>query len=183
MQRMDDTATNLNQTISDVRRLVLNEETLTNLSATVLTMRAASERAMATVEQINLLLVTNGPVVSSLASNLSVVSEDLKRFAGNLNGLLETNSDSIGASVKNIESSTLVLKNILNDTQSGKGLAGSLLRNEELSADVAGIVQNLSITSSNLNRHGLWRVLWGSRPAKNGAATADKLPSPKDAQP
>ena len=39
-----------------------------------------------------------------------------------------TNSTDITAAVKNIESSTKVLKDLLNNIQSGKGLAGTMLK-------------------------------------------------------
>ena len=69
--------------------------------------------------------------------------------------------------MKNIESSTSVLKNVLDELQAGKGLAGNLLKNEQLAATVSQIANNLSITSSNLNRLGLWGILF----------LAPKLPS------
>jgi hypothetical protein len=62
--------------------------------------------------------------------------------------------------VKNIESSTATLKSLLAGVQEGKGLAGELLENEQIAANVSRIVDNLSITTSNLNRLGLWRILW-----------------------
>jgi phospholipid/cholesterol/gamma-HCH transport system substrate-binding protein len=178
IQRVDEAATNLNSAISDVRRLVLNPQTLTNLSTTVGTMRVASERAMATIDEINVLFVTNGPMISTSASNLAVVSESLKQFAAKLNGLLETNSDSIARSVKNVESSTVVLKNIFDDTQSGKGLAGTLLHNEQVAINFADMMNNLAITSSNLNRRGLWGILWSKKPAKP-TASSQKITTPK----
>ena len=183
IQRVDQAATNLNSAISDVRLYVLNEKTLTNLATTVGTLRVASERAISTVDQINSLFATNGPMISSSASNLAVVSIDLKRFAGNLNGVLETNRDSVTASVKNIESSTVVLKNILDDTQSGKGFMGTLLHNEQVSADFANLMNNLSITSSNLNRRGLWGILWSKKPAKSERSSVKPLTSPKATPP
>jgi hypothetical protein len=49
----------------------------------------------------------------------------------------------------------------LNESQQGLGLrAGNLVRNEELAANLEQLVANLNIASSNLNRYGLWRMLW-----------------------
>ena len=77
IQRIDETATKLNDAISDVRRLVLNEQTLTNLAATVGNMRGASERALSTVTNSNALVATNGPPISLSASNLLLFSEQI----------------------------------------------------------------------------------------------------------
>jgi hypothetical protein len=44
--------------------------------------------------------------------------------------------------------------------QAGKGLVGAALKDEQLARDLRTITGNLSITTSNLNRLGLWRFLW-----------------------
>ncbi len=181
VKRVDEAAKKLNDAISDVRKYALNEETLTNLSATVNTMRRASERAMTTVEEINMLFVTNGPTVTISVSNIALASVELRDFAKSLNGVLDKNSESIATSVKNVEDSTVLLKNILQDTRSGKGLAGTLLQDEKVAANVSDIVYNLSITSSNLNRLGLWGILWSKKPPKPSAADFEKYQSPKAA--
>ena len=96
--------------------------------------------------------------------------------------LVATNSPEIDAAVKNIESSTATLKSLLEGVQEGKGLAGKLLENEQIAANVSRIVDNLSITTSNLNRLGLWRILWRPKtPATNAPAQVSKpLTAPKN---
>ena len=44
--------------------------------------------------------------------------------------------------------------------QSGKGLAGSILQNQEMATNVQTIANNLAVASSNLNRLGFWGFLW-----------------------
>ena len=177
IQRVDQTAEKLNDAISDVRRLVLNEQTLTNLSTAVVNMRVVSERALSTVDTLDALVSSNSPALAHSGSNLVVFSEQMNQFAGSLSGVLATNRDEINAAVKNIESSTAVLKTVLDDLQAGKGLAGSLLKNEQLASTVLQIANNLSITSSNLNRLGLWGVLWQHKPPRTNA------PSPAPSRP
>lgn len=179
IRRVDDAARNLNEMIADVRRLTLNETTLTNLAVAIVTMRDASERALNTMSELDDLLSTNGPAISLSASNLIAASESLTRFADSLNAVLATNSPGVSASVKNIESSTVVLNTLLKDAQAGKGLAGTLLQNEQVAANVANIVQNLSITSSNLNRAGLWGILWSKKPPRTNRPAPQKLTSPR----
>jgi hypothetical protein len=76
--------------------------------------------------------------------------------------------------MKNIEASTVVLKNVIEDVQSGKGLAGTVLRNEQLATNVDIIAANLAVTTSNLNRLGLWHFLWHHEvpPATNKVAAS-----------
>jgi len=86
--------------------------------------------------------------------------------------LLATNGSEISLAVKNIESSTETLTNLMADLQSGKGLAGTVLQNEQLATNVQTIASNLSITTSNLNRLGLWGILWAHKPAVTNTATS-----------
>ena len=169
IKRIDETARKLNDAIADVRRLVLNEETLTNFSAAVANMRTVSERALGTVDNLNALVSSNTPAFAHSGSNLVVFSEQLNQFAAELSGVVATNRAQIQSAVKNIESSTVVLKDVLDELQAGKGLAGSLLKNEELAGTVSQIANNLSITSSNLNRLGLWGILWQHKPPRTNA--------------
>jgi phospholipid/cholesterol/gamma-HCH transport system substrate-binding protein len=172
LQRIDQTTKSLDDAIADVRRLVLNEETLTNLSITVNNLRMASEHAVTTVDNINSLVETNTASVGLAVSNVVGFSQQIGEFAGDLKVVLATNAAELNASMKNIESSTVVLKNVLQDVQSGKGLAGDVLRNDQLATNVDMIAANLTITTSNLNRLGLWHFLWHKEiPHTNNAAT------------
>ncbi|HXS67762.1 MAG TPA: MlaD family protein [Candidatus Polarisedimenticolia bacterium] len=158
--RVDETVKKLDAAVADVRRLALNEQTLTNLSATVANLRVASDHAITAVDNVNTLVSTNSQSVAEAVSNVVYFSDQINEFASGLKGVLATNATSLQASLKNIESSTVVLKNVLLDVQAGKGFAGDVLRNEQLATNVDTIAANLTITTSNLNRLGLWRFLW-----------------------
>jgi phospholipid/cholesterol/gamma-HCH transport system substrate-binding protein len=166
LHRIEETADRLNNAIADIRRLALNDQTLTNLSIAVANLRTVSEHAITTVDDLNTLVTSNAPALSTSGSNLVIFSEQLTNFGGDLGQLLATNSPVLSAAVKNIESSTIMLKDLFSDLQAGKGLAGNLLQNQELATNVSLIASNLSVTSSNLNRLGLWGVLWQHKPPK-----------------
>ena len=179
--RIDDTVKKLNEALESVSRLVLNPETLTNVSVTVATLRDVSERARTAVDNVNSLVETNSPSLALSSSNLVVFSEQLNRFAAGLNDLVATNSSDVHTVVKNLESSSESLKSLLSDVQAGKGLAGDLLKDEQIAASVSQITSNLSITTSNLNRLGLWGILWSHKPPKEKPAPAPtQLSSPKN---
>lgn len=174
IERIDETVKKLDEALANVTRLALNPETLTNLAVAVSNLRGFSERALVVAENLNGLLVTNGSAVAHSASNLVVFSEQLNQFADGLNGVLATNRDAIHGAISNIQASSDTLKNLLSDVQAGKGLAGDLLKNEQIATNVSQIAQNLSITTSNLNRLGLWGIMWHHNPPK-----AKELPSPQ----
>jgi ABC-type transporter Mla subunit MlaD len=180
LSRIDETAKKLNEAIADVRRLVLTEQTLTNLTAAVENFRVVSEHALTAVDNANGLVVSNSPSVTEAVSNLLYFSQQVNVFAASFNNVVSTNTADIANAVKNIEYSTVVLKNLLDDLQAGKGLAGSLIRDESLATNFSQIAANLSVTTSNLNRLGLWRVLWQHKPPQANAAAPAPLQAPKN---
>lgn len=179
--RIDDTVKKLNEALVNVSQVVLNPETLTNMAVTLANLRDVSVRARSTVDNINAVVATNAPSLTASSSNLVWFSAHMNQFAASLDSLVLTNSPDVHLAVKNLESSSESLKSLLADAQAGKGLAGSLLKNEQVASDVSQIVNNLSITTSNLNRLGLWGVLWSHKPKKAPEEEAPKpLVSPKN---
>jgi len=160
IQRIDETAKKLDAAVTDVRRLVLNEQTLTNFADTINNLRTISEQATGTVASLNALVTANGTQIDLAVSNVVFFSQDLIHLSDDAHGLISTNSTEISAAVKNIKSSTETLKKLTDDLQSGNGLAGALLKNEQLSTNVQAVAANLAVATSNLNRLGLWHFLW-----------------------
>lgn len=160
ISRIDETAQRLNEAIADVRKLVLNEETLTNLAVTVGTLRTASEHALTVVNNVNTLVETNRASVTTTMSNLVYFSEQLNALSGKLGGMVDTNSAELNVTMKNLSASSADLRTLLDEAQAGKGLAGTILKNDALAQDISTIAGNLSVTTSNLNQQGLWRVLF-----------------------
>jgi phospholipid/cholesterol/gamma-HCH transport system substrate-binding protein len=181
------TAANLSNVISDVQRLVLNAETLSNLSATVSNARVLTAEAVVTVDRVTALVDTNAPAIASALSNFTGFSLQLNELASGATNLLATNAPVLSQAVRNVETSSETLKTVMSDIQGGKGAVGKLLYDEKLSADLSSVAANLSVTSSNLNRLGLWGILWQRKPPKNksgaSAPAPEPLTSPKQSRP
>jgi phospholipid/cholesterol/gamma-HCH transport system substrate-binding protein len=180
ISRIDNTVSNLDQALANVTRLALNPETLTNIAMIVGNLRGFSDRAVVVADKVNGLLSSNSPAISQSASNLVVFSQRLDQFADGLNGVLATNREAIHLAVDNLQSSTDTLKVLLNDVQAGKGLAGDLLKNEQIATNVSQIAQNLSVTTSNLNRLGLWGIMWQQKAQKAKEPPLRQLKAPKE---
>jgi phospholipid/cholesterol/gamma-HCH transport system substrate-binding protein len=160
IQRIDETVKKLDSALARVDQHVLSERTLTNFAVAVSNFRLLSARTLATLDTIDGVVSSNTFPVSTTASNLAVFSLQLNDLAADLKEVLKTNKSDFAAAVKNIESSSEMMNSLLSELQAGKGLAGNLLKNEQLSASVSQLVSNLTVLSSNLNRHGL---LWKPR--------------------
>ena len=169
IKRISDTGQKLDDAVSELRRVVLNEQTLTNFSVALYNLRTFSEQAIGTVNDINTLVATNGAQVDFAVSNLVVFSQQLNLLADSARTLLATNGTDISQAVKNIETSTEVMKSLANEIQSGKGLAGTVFQDQQLGTNVQAIANNLAVASSNLNRLGLWHFLWHREPPPNPA--------------
>jgi phospholipid/cholesterol/gamma-HCH transport system substrate-binding protein len=169
IQRIDETAKKLDASVSDLQRVVLNEATLTNFAVAIGNARAFSEQALGTVNDINSIIATNAAQVGVAVSNAVVFSQDLTHLAVDADNLLATNGAEISVAVNNVKSSTDTLKKLTDDLQAGNGLAGTLLQNEQLATNVQSIAENLSVTTSNLNRLGLWGIMWAHKPPATNA--------------
>jgi ABC-type transporter Mla subunit MlaD len=172
IQQMDGTAKKLDASIADLRAQVLNAQVLSSFGVAMTNMRAFTEQALDAVQAIHALVTTNGTQVGVAVSNLVCFSTQLTQFATSAQGILATNGQNIDVVTKNFEDISANLKQISADLQAGRGLAGTVLQNEQLATNVQIIAANLAITSSNLNRHGLWGILWSHKPpATNNAGS------------
>jgi phospholipid/cholesterol/gamma-HCH transport system substrate-binding protein len=179
---IDAAATNINAVLRDARRTVLSGEALTNLTASFEQFHDISERSLTVADNLNALVETNRQAIALTLSNLQFFSQQINQSAGEFHLLLTTNAPEVSAAVKNIESSSATLKDLLEGVQQGKGLAGKLLENGEIASNVSQIAYNLSITTSNLNRRGLWGILWAHKPPRTNEppSVSHPLTSPKN---
>lgn len=178
VNRIDETAKKLDDAVTDLRRVVLNGQTLTNFADAINNTRTFSEQALGAVNDINTIVATNSEQISFAVSNAVQFSEDLNRLAVSANTLLATNGAEISVAVQNVKASTEELKQLMDGLQSGRGLAGTLLQNPQLATNVQTIAENLAITTSNLNRIGLWGILWSHKPPDTNEVV---YPTPRQA--
>jgi phospholipid/cholesterol/gamma-HCH transport system substrate-binding protein len=173
IQRIDETAKKLDASVTDLRTQVLNAQTLASFGTSITNLKLFTQSALDTVQNINGVVTTNSAQVGVAVSNAVQFSASLDELADSARGVLATNSVNITQATKDIADATATFKQLAADLQAGRGLAGALLQNPELATNVEGIAANLAVTSSNLNRLGLWGVLWSHKPAatKNPAGT------------
>jgi phospholipid/cholesterol/gamma-HCH transport system substrate-binding protein len=172
IQHIDGTAQKLDGAVTDLRAQVLNAQTLSSFGSAVTNLKAFTAEALEVVQGINSLVATNGAQVGTAVSNLVQFSAQLTQLADSAQNILATNGAHIDVATKNIEDISATLKQVAADLQAGKGLAGTVLQNEELATNVQDIVANLSITTSNLNRSGLWGILWSRKPPSTNSISS-----------
>jgi len=177
IKRLDGTAKKLDEAIEDVRRLVLNEKTLTNIAFTISTLQQVSADALMTVDNVNFLIKTNGAPIDLAISNLVLFSSQLNAVAQSAQSLVDTNGPQICAAISNVQTSTAILTNLLGEVQAGKGLAGGLIKNQVIADNVAELTSNLAVTSSNLNRLGLWHFIWYHPKSPETNSTSPRHPA------
>jgi phospholipid/cholesterol/gamma-HCH transport system substrate-binding protein len=181
IQRLDGTAKKLDEAVTDLRAQVLNAQTLASFGTSITNLRVFTEQAIDAVKGINGIVATNSSQVGLAVSNAVYFTTELNRLAGSAQDMLATNGANLTAATKNIEDLTVTFKQLAADLQAGKGLAGTVLQNQQLATNVQTIAANLSITASNLNRVGLWGILWSQKtPATN---TFKTTASPNRAHP
>jgi phospholipid/cholesterol/gamma-HCH transport system substrate-binding protein len=160
LMKISQTTTNLNAAVSDVRRLVLTEDKLKSLGGSLERLTTMTSEAEATMQQLRLLVSNNAAPVSAAVSNLNLFTTQLPPLADYVHSIVATNETSLNSALRNLEAASVSLTNVLSDLENGQGVAGRLLRDETLAANLSAIAQNLSTTTSNLNTRGLWGIMW-----------------------
>jgi ABC-type transporter Mla subunit MlaD len=122
--------------------------TLTNI-------RNVSDQATDTLGRLDHLVQTNSPLVHTALTDFTAFTRQLTNVASQLEQVVVTNRESISDAVQNVEAASVLVKDLLSSLQEGKGLAGSLLKDQELQAEMKTLMDNLVVLSSNLNRYGL----------------------------
>lgn len=179
IRRIDQTAKHLDAAIADIRRLVLNEPTLVQFSNTLEQLGRFAGRAATSMEQVQRLLETQTPTVESALSNLNLATAEFSRFTSQLNQTLDAHTNELATALQRLDSITAGLDQLIRDLQAGRGVAGRLVTDEALARDLEAIARNLAVATSNLNRLGLWRLLWKPRmPSETPSTAAQPLRAP-----
>jgi phospholipid/cholesterol/gamma-HCH transport system substrate-binding protein len=152
---------------------VLSEQTLTNVTVALTNFRVLSDRAVAVVDRVNRLVDTNSPPISISMSNLVKFSEELDKLALEMTLTVATNRIELTKGVKNLERTGAALERLVDDVEAGKGLAGTLMKDQELKFNISNVASNLAILSSNLNKYGL---LYKPRQPKTSEAPRSAFP-------
>ncbi len=192
IQRVDTMVEQVTAAVDRVDKTLLADATLNNLTMTITNLRTVSEKTMSVVSRIELLVETNSPTLTrsvdnfadfseklSTITNLVQFSERLNKVADELQLTIKENRGDIRGAVKNVEEATASAKTILSNIESGKGLAGSLLQDEQLQVQFGQIVTNVSILSSNLSRFGLLYKPKVNKSTQNKPSDAVKNVYPK----
>jgi len=178
IQRIDETAKKLDASVTDLRAQVLNAETLANFGSAITNMRTFTVQALDTVNNINSLVSTNSGQFNTAVSNAVQFSGELLVLAGTAKEVIATNSVNIETATRDVAGTTAIFKQLAEDLQAGRGLAGAVLQSPELANNLQAIGANLAITSSNLNRRGIWGILWSQEPNPRITNAPTPFPTP-----
>lgn len=174
IMKISETTTNLNAAVNDVRRVVLSEQKLSTLGNSLDRLDSITAEAQKTIAGLNAIVSNNSTPISSAVSNLNAFSAQLPPLASHVSSLVTSNGAELSTAIKNLETASTTLTNLMTDLHNGRGVAGRLLRDDQLAANLSAIAQNLSATTSNLNTRGLWGIMWKQKvasPAKTNTVT------------
>ena len=167
--------TNFNTSMANFSQFTdqLREAMDTNAPAihtSVTNFAAFTRRLHASAGELEVLIATNAPTVQRALSNIETFSVKLEKTTADLQSTLANNRTNITAVVENLATATESIKGItqsanriLMEIESGQGLAGGLLKNEEMRMQFQAVLTNLNGTAihfsnlaSNLNARGIF---------------------------
>jgi len=161
------TMKDLDAAVTNINRTVLSPATLSDFMLSLSNIENLSEDAMTVVNGAKQLLSSNSIPVHAAATNLELFAEKANAIADNLDMVVTTNGETLTEALKNFRDTTASFKQVAQDLQAGQGVAGGLLRDEHMKTQVADLISNANLTAeslayftSNLNKQGIWRMLW-----------------------
>lgn len=166
LKRIDTTISQLNTAVARVDRVLLAESTLVDLTNSIGNFRLMSERALGTLGSVDHFISSNTPTLAAAITNLGTFSTELNGVATDFRMMIATNRAYVTSAMKNADEAAQHLNKVLENVEKGNGLAGTLLKNDAVAADVSQVVSNLAVLSSNLNSRGIWSTLWRPKDPK-----------------
>ena len=167
LKRFEQLGGTVEEAINRVNKQLLDAQTLSNLSLTIGNFEKVSRHTLGLVDNASAFVTNSGPQLTGALSNLMAFSSKLEKLAIDIDEAIVTNRVELNESMKNFRDATASLKQMTAELQSGKGLAGGLLKDEDLRAQISLTVSNLSVLSSNMNSRGLWSILWKPKQPKS----------------
>lgn len=155
VQRVDEATKLLKETIVRVNQHLLTEQTLTNMAAGVGAIRDASERAIALVDHLDRVVTNNAAPFHVVVTNLARFSDELNRLSSELRTTISESRPALTNTLHQMEQSARSLGALARQAETGKGLAGALLQDDDLRDNLAATASNLATLSSNLAKYGL----------------------------
>jgi phospholipid/cholesterol/gamma-HCH transport system substrate-binding protein len=159
MDRLSATVTQLSTAVERLDRTLLADQSLSNLTETISNLRTVSDHAADSMSTIRTFLNTNTVSLSRSVTNFQAFTEKLNNVTAELHETVATNRVELTAAMKNVGRASERADRILQQVEEGKGLAGTLLRNEQVAEYTSTTLSNLSVFTGNLNEKGLWGVL------------------------
>jgi phospholipid/cholesterol/gamma-HCH transport system substrate-binding protein len=173
MDQAKKTVTDLDRAITTVNGTMLSGQSMSNFSLALRNVDAMTGIAIHVAQSAEDLIQTNALAVDAAVTNLRSFSERLNLVANDLDKLVATNGPAVNEAIRNLRDTSASFKQVASDLEAGKGLAGGLLKDEEMKAQTASLISNanalaasFSTFGSNLNQRGIWQMLWKPKQAK-----------------
>jgi ABC-type transporter Mla subunit MlaD len=170
------TMKDLDAAVTNINRTVLSASTLSDFMLSLSNIESLSEDAMNVVNGAKQLLSSNTVPVHAAVTNLELFAEKANAIADRLDLVVATNGETLTEALKNFRDTAASFKQVAADLQAGQGLAGGLLKDEQMKTQVADLVSNANLTAeslamftSNLNKEGIWRMLWKPKPVRTNS--------------
>lgn len=157
----------LDRAIATINGTMLSSQSMSNFGLALSNIDTMTGTAVRVAKGAEDLIDSNAPEVNAAVTNLRAFSERLTVVAGDLDRLVATNQPGVDETIRNLRDTSAVFKQLASDLNAGQGLAGGLLKDQELKAQTAALISNanalaasFSTFGSNLNQRGIWSMLW-----------------------
>jgi ABC-type transporter Mla subunit MlaD len=158
--------TAIDQAVTNVNNTILDAVALTNFVATMVNLGSATSDAAVMAKEVHGMLDSNIPAVHVAMTNIAALAQRLDITADNLDRAIATNTGDVTEAVKNIKAASASLEQLAGGLQAGQGLAGSLLKDEQLKTNFISLLAHINDMAEQyarfgeaLNQNSLWHII------------------------
>ena len=155
-----DTLKTINDILKRANQTILTEQSLSNVAVSLNNFSQISQRAADMVDHIDQIVATNSPTFAMAVSNMARFSKELEQLSCEMSAIVATNRQELTKAVKNLEATSEVMQRLASELEAGKGLAGMLIKDQQIQARFSEIATNLAIFSRNLREHNFLHALF-----------------------
>jgi len=152
--------------LTNIRHSILDPTTLYNLSNVISNFRQVSEHGIVVMSNVSGFVQSNSQPLSQSISNVNRFSQGLEPIARHLDETILANRSNLTDTIASFKAASASISNIAAGLETGQGVAGSLLKDARLQAQMNSIVSELSVAASNLSHYGLLYKPKAPRPVK-----------------
>lgn len=155
MGKLSQSADQLSKILAKVESDILSEQTIADIHDIISRMSGITLNVDTMITNANAnLFQTNGVLVSTIRS-IGETADNLSSAVSEIEVLAKENREVFGTTISNLSSATQELDELLKGVNDGTGVAGAMLKDDDMKLQLQTTLSNIAVLSDGLKKYGV----------------------------